>query len=337
MRLLLLLSLLVAVPARAQDVVQALAPGQTMVDPDEDGRISGEITDARTGLPAVGAVVALFHPHSLRDREWPEPWVPDTPAEDDAPIATVRAASEGQFLFDGLSPGRYRVAPLVGPKAQVTVAWLMVTRERPTEYVSLRTNAGGLLEGVVVDEAGAPLPEIYVYIAAIDDGEGGNALAGKRPAPSTVSDAAGRFSLGEVPPGRLYLQAGRPDVGYSSPLPLDVRPAQDVDGLQVVVPDESARIEKSRASRGGLGIVVDFDPVGVTVRKVVPGFPAEKAALLAGDRILAIDGRSTRWMIRFEFFSRALGVVGEPITLTIVRGDGPPFDVTLERALMPER
>jgi hypothetical protein len=336
-RFIFLVLILLAVPARAQNVVQALAPGQTVIDPDEEGRISGEIVDARSGLPAVGTVVALFHPHGLGDRVWPEPWVPDFPAEDDAPVATVRAAGEGQFLFDGLSPGRYRVSALVGPKAQVTTAWLMVTRERPSAFASLRTNIGGLVAGVVVSERGTPLPEMFVYIAAIDDGEGGNAIAGKRPSLRTLSDEVGRFSLADVPPARVFLQAGRPDRGYSPLMPLEVLEGQDVLGLEVVVPDDSARIEKARASRGGLGIVVDFDARGVRVRKLVPGLPAEAAGLQPGDRILALDGQSTRWMIRFEFFSRALGLVGESITLTVVRGTGAPFDVTIDRALMPER
>ena len=51
-------------------------------------------------------MVALYHPRGSAGRTWPEPWVPDFPNQDDAPIATVRAASEGQFLFDGLEPGR---------------------------------------------------------------------------------------------------------------------------------------------------------------------------------------------------------------------------------------
>lgn len=336
-RPLLLLLILLASPALAQDGVPALAPGQTVVDPDEDGRISGEILDARTGSPVAEAVIALYHPRSVVDRQWPEPWVPDFPAEDDAPIATVRAASEGQFLFDGLSPGRYRLSPLLGPKTQVTTMWFVLTRERPSEFAALRTNAGALLEGRVTTADGAPFAGIFVYVAAIDDGPEGNRLGGRRPSPRGLTDDDGRFSLGDVPPGRLKIQAGRQDFGFSELLSVEAGMAQDIVGLELVVPDERERIERARAERGGLGVVVDFDTGGVLIRRLLPGFPAEEAALRPGDRILALDGRSTRWMIRFEFFNRALGGIGEPITLTIGRDDEAPFDVTLTRAQMPER
>ncbi len=332
-----MLLVLIAVPAQAQDGVMAMAPGQTVVDADETGRISGEITDARTGRPVAEAVIALFHPRASVDRVWPEPWVPDYPAEDDAPVATVRAASEGQFLFDGLSPGRYRVAPLLGSKAQVTTAWFVLTRERPAEFAALKTNVGATLSGTVTAPDGAPLPGMFVFIAAIDDGPAGNRLAGQRPARRAETDDAGRFTMLDVPLGRLMVQAGERDYGFSDLVSVQTAMAQDVVGLTFVVVDERARIERAHAERGGLGVVVDFEPDGVRIRGLLPDLPAERAGLRPGDRILAIDGRSTRWMIRFEFFSRALGVIGEPVILTVGRDDEPPFDVTLARAAMPER
>ena len=336
MRLLILL-LLVALPARAQEVVTALAPGQTQVDPDESGRISGEILDARSQLAVVGAVIALYHPRRITGRVWPEPWLPDIPAQDEAPVATVRAASEGQFLFDGLAPGLYRIAPLLDASAQVTTVEVILTRERPREFVALRTNLGGQVDGRVVGGDGAPVPGMFVYVAGLDDGSGGNALAGRSPSTRTVSGDDGTFSLGDVPPGSLQIQAGRQDFGFSPLLALTIGVAEDVKGLEFVVADERDRIERGRAERGGLGVVVDFDPTGVRVRSLLPGLPAEAAGLLAGDRILALDGASTRWMIRHEFFNRARGAVGAPLVLTVSRGAQPPFDLTVARAEMPER
>lgn len=332
----LLLVSLLAAPAGAQ-IVPALAPGQTVIDPDEDGRISGDIFDARTNLPQAGSVIALYHPRNLSDRVWPEPWVPDFPAEDDTPVATVRAASEGQFLFDGLAPGLYRVAPLVAAGSQVTTFEVVITREDPSEYVTLRTNMGGVLTGRVVGTDGVGISGLFVYVAGMDDGAGGNIFAGRPPNPRAVTREDGSFSLADVPPGDLHVQAGRQDFGFSPLRPLTIGVADDVTDLQFVVPDERERIERGREARGGLGVVVDFDRFGVRIRRLMPGFPAEKAGLLPGDRILALDGLSTLWMIRFEFFSRARGEIDEPITLTVQRGDEAPFDVTVRRAQMPAR
>lgn len=336
-RLLPLLLLLLATPGLAQDGVPAMAPGQTTISSSAEGRIAGELLDARSGEPVSGAVIALYHPRTPRARQWPEPWVPENPNADETPTATVRTASEGQFLFDGLVPGTYRVAPMVAAGSQVTSAELVLTPEAGRRYVELKTNLGGRIDGRVVDPQGAPLGGVFVYVAGFDDGRGGNLFAGQRPTYRTVSDADGTYSLSEVPPGHLFVQAGRRDRGYSPLVELRVGQAADLADVDLVVPDDTARIERGQEQRGGLGVVVDFDADGVKIRRLLPEMPAVAAGLQTGDRILAMEGRSTRWMMRFEFFSRARGGVGEPLTLTIARGDAPPFDVTIERARMPDQ
>jgi len=315
--------------------ITALGPGQTRLDADAEGRIAGEVIDGRTGQPAVGMPVALYNPRTTSDRTWPEPWVAELPEVDRAPIATVQTASEGQFSFEGLVPGTYRVAPLV--KGRVRTAEVVVSAEKPSGWADLAAYIGASVQGVVRDERGAPLPGMYIFIAAEDDGAGGNARPGAVPEGRARSDADGRFLLTDLPAGIFFFQAARQDYGFSDQVRLDLAERSAVDEVVFVVRDERSQIAEARAERGGLGVVVDFDAGGVVVRSVMPDMPAGPAGIQPGDRILAVGGRSTRNMVRFEFFSRCRGRVGETAVLTLARQGGGPFDVSVVRARMPKQ
>jgi carboxyl-terminal processing protease len=84
---------------------------------------------------------------------------------------------------------------------------------------------------------------------------------------------------------------------------------------------------------GGIGLVVGSREGGaITVVAPMAGTPGEKAGLLAGDRIVAIDGRSTEGMVVSEVIKLMRGDPDTPIELTIRRGEAAPFKVALRRA-----
>lgn len=82
----------------------------------------------------------------------------------------------------------------------------------------------------------------------------------------------------------------------------------------------------------GIGVQVDGDDTdSPTIRSVLPNTPAEEAGLRRGDRILAVDGRSTTGESVDSVVSRVRGPEGEPVTLTIGREGVEDFDVTIVR------
>ncbi len=69
----------------------------------------------------------------------------------------------------------------------------------------------------------------------------------------------------------------------------------------------------------------------LTVITTVPGAPAQKAGLLPGDAVVAVDGASLDGLTADEATGKIRGPKGTPVTLTIVRGAEAPRDVTIVR------
>jgi carboxyl-terminal processing protease len=88
---------------------------------------------------------------------------------------------------------------------------------------------------------------------------------------------------------------------------------------------------------GGVGIEIILDPETkeLTVASPLVGTPAHEAGLLAGDKILRIDGESTQGLSLQDASDRMRGKPGAPVTLTILHpGDEEPVDVKLVRAII---
>jgi carboxyl-terminal processing protease len=82
----------------------------------------------------------------------------------------------------------------------------------------------------------------------------------------------------------------------------------------------------------GIGVQVSADEAGaIVVSAVISGTPAEEAGLRRNDRIVAVDGTSTKDETLDETVARVRGPEGEPVTITIGRTGTADFDVTIVR------
>ncbi len=83
----------------------------------------------------------------------------------------------------------------------------------------------------------------------------------------------------------------------------------------------------------GIGAYVDTSGEYLTVISPIPGSPAEKAGVRAGDVILAVDGEDVTGINPELVRRRVLGPAGQEIILTLQReGEEAPFDVSIIRA-----
>lgn len=101
-------------------------------------------------------------------------------------------------------------------------------------------------------------------------------------------------------------------------------------------PEEyQAQISDTNGERTGIGVQVrnaesDSGTPGMDVLLTVPGSPAEKAGLLAGDRIVAVDGRRVADLGYDAAIVAIAGEVGTDVRITVLR-DGKETDFTVTR------
>ena len=98
-------------------------------------------------------------------------------------------------------------------------------------------------------------------------------------------------------------------------------------------PDEYEEANTSLgAAYGGIGAYVDVDGDYLTITKPMEGYPADKAGLLAGDEVIAVDGKDMTGIDPNTVLLSVKGPEGTNVTLTIYRPDtDTTFDVVLTR------
>ena len=116
------------------------------------------------------------------------------------------------------------------------------------------------------------------------------------------------------------------------------------DFSQFMDPDTNKLVKSDTDGEfGGLGITVGSQDGYLMVVSPMPGMPAYKAGILPDDRIIKIEGESTKDMPYFDAIKRMRGKTGTKITITIAREstekkDVPWItkDITMERARIVE-
>lgn len=127
----------------------------------------------------------------------------------------------------------------------------------------------------------------------------------------------------QKPPADLYRMAidgllrelGDPHTAFLTP--------EDYEGLRI----------QTTGEYGGLGIQIAVRNEWVTVISPLPGTPAEKAGLQAGDRIVRVEGESTKGWTEDKAVSRLRGPKGSTVEIHVARlGVEEPIPFRIERA-----
>lgn len=85
---------------------------------------------------------------------------------------------------------------------------------------------------------------------------------------------------------------------------------------------------------GGVGIQISIRDNVLTVMTPIEGTPAERAGIHSGDKILKIDGKSTKGISSDKAVSKIKGTPGTKVVLTIQREGEEPIDYEIERAII---
>ncbi|MFZ4632476.1 MAG: S41 family peptidase [Patescibacteria group bacterium] len=114
--------------------------------------------------------------------------------------------------------------------------------------------------------------------------------------------------------------------------------AQSLNDPYTVFMDPKAATEFSNDLAGtfeGIGAEVGMRNDIVTVIAPLDGMPAQKAGVRAGDKIYAIDGKSTIGLTVDQAVKKIRGQKGTKVTLTIIRGAGEkPLEISINRSVI---
>ena len=152
----------------------------------------------------------------------------------DSPEAT---AGDGSFVLDHLTEGTYAVyvgaTPVFGGGSSglgaAVVGGVRVAADRATSGLEVRLARAGRIEGTLQDGAGTPVAGASVYVRD----EAGRVLSSVSPC---TSDASGRFSYVDLPPGALTVSARTDALASADSDPVVVRSGETTRVALVLEP-----------------------------------------------------------------------------------------------------
>lgn len=103
-----------------------------------------------------------------------------------------------------------------------------------------------------------------------------------------------------------------------------------------IPPEEQTRIsERFDGEFSGIGIQFEIRNELLTVVSPIPGTPADRMGLRAGDRIVEIDGTSALGITNDQVLKRLRGPEGSTVDITVRRNGREPFHLELTRGKIP--
>jgi membrane-associated protease RseP (regulator of RpoE activity) len=258
----------------------------------------------RTGDPVDGAEIVLYTDLGARH---------------------TKTDRSGAFALADLAPGSARLRVRAPGFATVEIAVELAPNRhgRPIEIPRIELSAEGIVEGMVVDTHGDPVPgarvakdRVPVYLAV-----------GSTPSGVAVTDARGRFRLAELADGPVTLEVYAPDVGRAR---ADARViagrSNDVGRITLRKPDEKAA---EPSASGGVAVTLgETDANQVVIVAVVDGSEAERAGIAPGDTLLEVDGARVSSMT--DARSRLSGPVADDVVVKVQRA-GRAFSLRIPR------
>lgn len=105
-----------------------------------------------------------------------------------------------------------------------------------------------------------------------------------------------------------------------------------------LAPEKYENIKKqTQGHYGGLGIEMIMEDGIIHVISALDDSPAQKAGVLPGDQIIAVNKEATYQMKSLEAAEKLRGAPGTEVTISIKREKLAPFELTLERAIINTR
>jgi protocatechuate 3,4-dioxygenase beta subunit len=234
---------------------------------------------------------------------------------------------DGIYRIPGIPPGPVQVVVTHSEFAarEIEAKVERTGREdRPLELPSVDLEAGGNVEGEVVDEQGRPVPGARVAVGVAP----AYLPLGVAPSGMAMTDAGGRFRLNNLNPGNVDLSAVAGAVGRGSSRGVRIDSGRTTSRVRIQL-GRSPDLEESTAS-GNLALTLsERAPGEVVVMQVPESSEPERAGIKVGDRVLTVDGERGDSLRRVR--GLLSGPAGSDVVIEIERhGKRQSFRVTRE-------
>ena len=230
----------------------------------------GEVVAARGGDAIAGAEVAFLS---------------------DAGVRRTHTDKRGAFGLRELAPGtaNLRVVAPGFASAERPIKIPDSGGGRPFPIPTVELAAEGIVEGEVVDTRGAPVAGARIA----KDSAPTWLVVGVAAEGTAVADSRGLFSLRQLAEGTVTLEAYAPDLGRARVEGVRVTSGRTTSGVRIVLGGrpESEPHDRAPEASGNVAITLsDMTPTGqIEVTAVAPGSEAERAGVMPGDVLVAVD------------------------------------------------
>jgi protocatechuate 3,4-dioxygenase beta subunit len=181
-------------------VTQGVETQNVEVQLSRGGTIKGRVVDTYAGSGVAGAVVKT-NENNYVDEELMQLF--NAMAQTASTRASVRTGENGEFELELLTPGRYQVEVDVPGFCEFVLNDVNVLDGAATDLGDLRLVKGAIVEGIVYDPEGSPVPGAAVTLQPSDGVDMWSGRNGR-------TDANGHFVLRNTKSGAYKIYAMRP-------------------------------------------------------------------------------------------------------------------------------
>jgi hypothetical protein len=229
----------------------------------------------------------------------------------DGGVRRATSDSEGKFSFADVPRGEatleVRAPGTAAVRKPITIS--MTGSRAETDLGRLELGAAGIVEGTVVDEKGKAVAGARVARDRapmwIPAGGGGAGVV--------LTDSSGAFKLTDVAVGETEIEAYSPDRGRGRSDRIRIDEGRTTTSVKIVLHPSSTSTGAEDLAPGGVAVTLGEGDGKVLVMAVAPGSEAERAGMLEGDEILAVEGTLVTTM------AEARARLSGPLTDVIVR------------------
>ena len=233
--------------------------------------------------------------------------------------------SEGRWTMRDIAPGSIRVHVEhadYAPADRVAEVQRTARDDRAFELEGIDLSEPGEVTGIVLDKTGNPVAAARVATYPVP----AYLAAATLPSTMAITRSDGRFLLKSVPAGKVVLYAYAPTVGRGNSTPLEVIAERETDvTIRLTSPPGD---ELPTGQTANVAITLAEQGATLTVASVAPASEAERAGIVPGDTLIAIEGVHPGSMS--DARGRLAGPDGTDVLLEFNRG-GSSFKLRLPR------